>query len=145
MNGFMTVGWVYFFFIPLQKITFSLYFPCPSYTLPIIDLQTEQASCNCCWHMFKHLASIICYPVHFSSWGVFLMEFGAGLGRIQNLFNQYTFWISGLLVFAQFWGGKVGAVMSLALTIKLAAVHLASDWWNGNAFISQWFHFQGFL
>ena len=73
---------IFLFYSTLEDY-FILYFHCPSYTLPIIDLRTEQALCECCWHMFKHLASIICYLVNFSSWGAFLD------GILEQVLGEY--------------------------------------------------------
>lgn len=72
MNGLRLWDEYISFLFHSWKIILFYIFTVLNYTLPIIDLQTEQALCKCCWHMFKHLASIICYLVNFSSWGAFL-------------------------------------------------------------------------
>lgn len=88
-----------FLFCLFWVIAFILYFHYSSYALPIIDLRTQQASCACCRFRFKHLASVICYLVNFSSWGAFLD--GIWSRSQENtksvLINKvFGFWVAGI-------------------------------------------------
>lgn len=65
-----------------------------------------------------------------------LMEFGAGPRRIQNRFHRYGFGFLGCWYLCSgFGGGDMGAVMSLALRVGLAAVR---EPWSVSIRLAEW-------